>query len=627
MATRLNVTGSGRLPLSYPPRAGFEAQLTNSVIPTSSMGAITYTRATIAKVKDNEWVIRNCISGEARFEWARRVQNGLPYSQTLTDASWAKSNSTVTLDTQTINGIPVYRLVNNVTNGVHLISKNSSFSLVAWNKYIISCIAKTGTSQYMQLLVATGASTEYVNFDLSTGTATAWNTTQASSVSLWNGFYRYSLSLTALATGTYGAFYSNIMSPTASRSGSYVWGSEYIYLTALQFEDVTSQSIQTVGEYVSTNVLSSPYHWAYVDWVKYFDTTLTGAAISPTTLKWVVIEWSRTNLLIQSDNLVTSWTIQWATRTANPIATPNGSLSGIKIIPDAGTQVSQTYQSITTSAINYTFSVYAKAGEMSFIQLRADVDISVWYVNFDLVNGTFNAPSTWSGMIEALPNGWYRCMAMTDTVAAVTRSVVITVVSSLTAAHTEAVTGDGTSGLYLWQAQWENGTFASSPITTAAASTTRNADVLSYNVSNVVSAKWAVYLEFTMWDVPSVWVDRRTLALSGNTNNRFQLVATTTTNNNVSVLLWNGSTVISTSMSPAMTSNSYAKIAGKWINGWTSNIFKNGTKSSDLANPQVVVTQIDVGTAGGNAIFGYVKNLKVWKSPPTDSELQALTTL
>lgn len=44
-------------------------------------------------------------------------------------------------------------------------------------------------------------------------------------------------------------------------------------------------------------------------------------------------------------------------------------LSGCKIIPSAGTQVSQTYQSITTSATNYTFSVYAKAGEMSFIQL------------------------------------------------------------------------------------------------------------------------------------------------------------------------------------------------------------------------------------------------------------------
>jgi hypothetical protein len=110
-------------------------------------------------------------------------------------------------------------------------------------------------------------------------------------------------------------------------------------------------------------------------------------------------------------------------------------------------------------------------------------------VNFDLTNGTFNAPSTWSGMIEALSNGWYRCMATTDTVAVATNNVAITVVSSLTSAHTAAVTGNGTNGLYLWQAQWESGTFASSPITTAAASTTRNADALSYNVSNVVSAK------------------------------------------------------------------------------------------------------------------------------------------
>lgn len=196
--------------------------------------------------------------------------------------------------------------------------------------------------------------------------------------------------------------------------------------------------------------------------------------------------------------MVTSWTAAGATAVASPIAVPTGMLSGCKLIPNAGTQVSQTYQSITTSATNYTFSVYAKAGECQFLQLRTHGSISSGYVNFDLVNGTFNAPSTWAGAIEALPNGWYRCIAMTEVVAAATNNVVIQVVSSLSSTNAEAVTGDGTSGLYLWQAQWENGTFASSPITTAAASTTRNADVLSYNVSNVVSANGAAYLEFTM---------------------------------------------------------------------------------------------------------------------------------
>lgn len=68
-------------------------------------------------------------------------------------------------------------------------------------------------------------------------------------------------------------------------------------------------------------------------------------------------------------------------------------------------------------------------------------------------------------------------------------------------------------------------------------------------------------------------------------------------------------------------------MAGKWVNSSVANLFQNGSKSTDLPSPVVAVTQIDVGTAGGNAIFGSIKNLKVWKSPPTDSELQALTTL
>lgn len=624
MATRLNVTGSGRLPLSYPPRAGFEAQLTNSVIPTSSMGAITYTRATIAKVKDNEWVIRNCISGEVRFEWARRVQNIFSYSQTLTNATWTVAGITRSLHTETINGIPTYSLLDDATTVVHRTYQAQTF--VSGNTYIASYYLKQNTLAYAQIYLS-GVSNDYANFDLSAGTVSGGTAGAGAISSLGNGWYRCSLKFTATSGGSNAVNLITITSGTSARAQSYLGTGVWYYASAAQLEDVTGQSIQTAAEYVSTNVLSSPYHWAYVDWVKYFDTTLTGAAISPSTLKWVVIEGARTNSFLQSESMVTSWTIQWATRTANPIATPNGSLSGIKIIPNAGTQVSQTYQSITTIATNYTFSVYAKAGEMSFIQLRATVTTSTWYVNFDLTNGTLNAPGTWTGMIEALPNGWYRCMAMTDTVVATTSNIAITVVSSLTAAHTEAVTGDGVWGLYLWGAQWEAGTFASSPITTAAASTTRNADALSYNVSNVVSAKWAAYLEFTMWYVPPVWFDRRTLALSGNTNNRFQLVATSTTNNRTAILVWNGSSVMWTDLAIAMSTGSYSKVAGKWVNSWVANLFQNGSKSTDIASPQVAVTQIDVGTAGGNAIFGYVKNLKVWKSPPTDSELQALTTL
>ena len=58
MATRRNVTGSvnntGRLPIEYPPQEDFSAMLTNSIIPTSSVGVVNYGRASTATVTDHE---------------------------------------------------------------------------------------------------------------------------------------------------------------------------------------------------------------------------------------------------------------------------------------------------------------------------------------------------------------------------------------------------------------------------------------------------------------------------------------------------------------------------------------------------------------------------------------------
>ena len=55
-------------------------------------------------------------------------------------------------------------------------------------------------------------------------------------------------------------------------------------------EDVTGQSDTSFGEYVSTNVLSSPFHGAMVDGVKYFDTDINGIAIPENTLKGFLCE-------------------------------------------------------------------------------------------------------------------------------------------------------------------------------------------------------------------------------------------------------------------------------------------------------------------------------------------------
>lgn len=68
--------GQGNSPLEdIYNRFSFHAPLTKSVLLARGTGAASFTRATVATVKDWEGAIRNVLSGEVRFEGQRRVRN------------------------------------------------------------------------------------------------------------------------------------------------------------------------------------------------------------------------------------------------------------------------------------------------------------------------------------------------------------------------------------------------------------------------------------------------------------------------------------------------------------------------------------------------------------------------
>lgn len=624
MATRLNVTESGRIPLSYPPRAGFEAQLTNSVIPTSSMGAITYTRATPATVIDHEWKIVNVKSGEARFTGARRVSNLFSYSQDFMNAAWTVAGITRSLHTETINGIPTYSLLDDATTVVHRTYQAQTF--VSGNTYIASYYIKQNTLAYAQIYLW-GWWTIFANFDLSAGTVSGGTAGAGSISSLWNGWYRVSMKFTATSSGSNAVNLITITSGSSARAQSYLGTGVWFYASAAQLEDVTGQSIQTVGDYVSTNVLSSPFHGAMVDWVKYFDTDLLGNKLSP---KGYYVEWASTNLLTQS-NTFSSWSKSIATMTITPNQGTwlDGTNSLWKIATGTSTWLQWIILGATVTAAIHTYTVYAKAGENSILQLLTQWTLSSWYINFDLSDGTIGSSSLWTGSIT--PVAWfpwiYKCVAITNALVAGTGNIYISQVPTKTTGRAGSMTGDGVSGIYVWWAQFELGSMSTSHIFTTGSTVTRNDDLLSYNASNAVSSSGAAYLEFTMWDVPPVGVDRRVFWLTANTNNRLQITGSSITTNTTIITVGNGSSVLSTNLWNVVSTNTYSKVAVKWVNGWVANMFQNGSKSTNISSPSVAVTQIDVGNVGGAPLFWSIKNLKVWKSPPTDSELQALTTL
>ena len=632
MATRLNVVNpalrEARNDLIYPPSADFRWDFTSSIIPQQSMGSITFTRATTATVTDNDWIIRNCLSGEARFKWARRVQNLHTYSEDITNAVWNPASCTRTKNAW---------IAPDGTNTAWLVTSNAAtaatglnqdYNIVSGQTYILSVSLKAnGWLQYVQL-VWNGLTFWYwyINVDLSNGTITAnvpWAANmQATVTPEANWFYRIQLKATAIAT-----FANNHLSvamiPFSSsiRAETFPWdGIKWFYYWHPQFENVTGQSVQTAAEYVSTNVLSAPFHGANVDWVKYFDTDVNWALIPKTTLKWLLAEWARTNLLLQSEAFQISWAASSWSVSINQATAPDGLMTMDKIIPAAANLPHYLSQWVTTSASVYTYSIYAKASGYNYLQLWASGSISNGYVNFDLSNGTVWGSWTWTGSIQSIWNGIYRCIAVTDTVLAATASMAIWVVSTPTSARAEIWTADGTSGILVWWAQFEQWQNASSYIPTTTTTVTRNADSLIMNTKNAIDTYGACSFIATIED--NSQFDRRIMSFTSNTSNRLQFQVKKAWLSGANLFYWDGSGVPSVTPGQDVWANN---VVIAWTNLSNVSLYMNNIKYNSGVAPNLVFTTVDIGSGGGQPWFWCIKNVRIWKTRPTDAELLALS--
>jgi hypothetical protein len=163
------------------------------------------------------------------------------------------------------------------------------------------------------------------------------------------------------------------------------------------------------------------------------------------------------NLLLRSEEFNNAaWSKIRSAITANAIVSPNNTLSADKIIPNTDNATHRVDQIVTiTDGSVYTYSIYAKADEYDGIALAiGQTEISSNYVTFNLTTGTFINTGTAVGNIEALPNGWYRCICTAQ--AGTTDKVVTGILNGGTGSYT----GDGTSGIYTWGAQLVEGSSA-----------------------------------------------------------------------------------------------------------------------------------------------------------------------
>jgi len=173
-----------------------------------------------------------------------------------------------------------------------------------------------------------------------------------------------------------------------------------------------------------------------------------------------LIKTAVTNLQTNSENIASLGTLVGSTVTSNITLAPDGQTTADKLVEDTSTGGHQVSGISIAWAGNttYTVSVYAKADTRT--QLTVAFGTSSNWVNssrtatFNLANGTISSQSIapLTASIQALSNGWYRCVVSATTVAS---PVASTLVLQLNNGVSTSYTGDGTSGLFLWGAQLE----------------------------------------------------------------------------------------------------------------------------------------------------------------------------
>ena len=191
----------------------------------------------------------------------------------------------------------------------------------------------------------------------------------------------------------------------------------------------------------------------------------------------LLIEESRTNNLLRSEEFDNaSWTKSNSSISANVTLSPDGTLTADKLMDTVSNSVHGVIQSFTAvNATIYSGSIFAKASERNWIYLTwgGTMGATGAYVNLtDGSSGTIDAGVTLT--VNNFGNGWYR-INITKTAPGSGSSNL----SVFTASGNNGVTyiGDGASGVFIWGAQLETGSFPTSYIPTTSATVTRSADI------------------------------------------------------------------------------------------------------------------------------------------------------
>ena len=345
----------------------------------------------------------------------------------------------------------------------------------------------------------------------------------------------------------------------------------------------------------------------------------------------LLLEPQRTNLLNYSELFENSyWTKTNITITANSTTAPDGNTTA-----DTFNATNTTFNILrrtvtTTIGTVYTSSIFVKKNNYRYIGMRALYAGSDTFNFYDFDTNTItNAGSTSNPLkVENYGNGWFR-LSQTSTATLTSHLFDVGYVNS---SGNNAALPAGTEKYYVWGAQIEAGSFATSYIPTTTASVTRNPD--SLGKSNVYTngyissfgGTWFIDLAnnngFTRDSAKiGMWIGESNSNSINVGFSSFNIRTLSGTAQKLQISFYNGT--IGTTL--YQTTQVNAKIAITF-NGTTANIFVNGTKVVTSASAEITLANFQYFNFQEDVPFN-IKSTALFNSPLSDTNCISLTTL
>ena len=589
---------SGALSVSL----AFTNTLQSSLVPSFSQGSLTptSTRATTATQLQHDGNQVQVLAEEARFTGARRIQNFCTYSEDFSNAVWGTGiGGTGVTATKT----PNYGIAPDGTTTATRLILDKGAGATDGDQALLTHTTVTfdqGSQQKLHSLFvrSTDGASSYTII-----IGDAGNTASCELVPVTSTWQRVAMSAPTVLDGAKIRIAAGLIgSPLTSQTAD-------ILIWHPMSENVTGQSNQNPGEYVSSNVLSAPWHGANVDAVKYFTTLngntvssnvvteATGAPITNANSSYAdakgpfgyLAEGQRTNNALWNRDFTNAVWVKVTTTAAKDQIGVDGTANSASSLLATGANAT-TLQTYVAASTTRTFGLLIK-------RITGTGTISVTSDGVNYTATTINA-STWT--------------LCADTHALLNPAFGVKIATS----------GDK---IAVDMAMLEDASFTSSPIPGTTVAVTRNADVDQYiSAGNLNTNDITIYGESQFPVVPNAA--------------NYYLFGTYVDANNGTAVLWDGSNLIARRRIGGVSNDAtiaFTPTAGtifKWAARCSStsgtDIFLNGTAGTNNA----VTTACQIGTnfqigADGNSAnqpFATVRLVNIARVSLSNAAISAL---